>query len=152
MDLMSVSPVVTPKTWSGHGELPRLSSAHCRSLLSAVSSGHVALSLGALPLVVPVTCVLDGDRLLVRAGLALMGRVSEQPGIVAFEAAGTSPNETWRWEILIQGRAAILSEVAPAKVPPPLALVDSELTTALCISMELLTGWQYGTPAPEKGS
>jgi hypothetical protein len=93
-----------------------------------------------------VTCALYGDRLLVRAGLGLLGRVPRQPGVVAFETSGTNEDGTWRWEVLVQGRADVVSEALGTGIPPSLALVDSELTTALCISMELVTGWQYGAP------
>ena len=70
------------------GKFPTLSDERCRSLLASASSGHLALSRSALPLVVPVTCVLDGDALLVRARLGLVGKVPPRPGVVAFETAG----------------------------------------------------------------
>jgi len=124
--------------------LPRLTSQRCRSLLADATLGHLALSQGALPLVVPVACVLDGDRLVVRAGPRLLGRVPLQPGVVAFETAGANHDGTWRWEILVQGRADVLCEASEAMAPPSLPLVGDELTTVLCISMELVTGWQYG--------
>lgn len=140
---MAISPVAAPGALSV-GELPRLSAECCRALLGRASSGHLALSQGALPLVVPVTCALDGDALVVRAGLGLLGRVPRHPGIVAFETSGTNPDGTWRWEVLVQGRAEVLTELAGVKAPPQLDLVESGLTTALRISMELVTGWQYG--------
>ena len=140
-----MGPLATPEISMRHGELPRLSSQRCLALLAGAKSGHLALSQGALPLVVPVTCALDGARLVVRAGPALLGRVPLQPGIVAFETAGTDCAGTWRWEVLVQGRADVLCEASGA-VAPPLALVETGLTTALSIGMELVTGWQYGTP------
>jgi len=110
----------------------------------------LALSQGALPLVVPVTCAVDGDDLLVRAGLGLIGKVPAQPGVVAFQTEGTSPGGSWWWEILVQGRAEVLDERRPGaggKLPPPLPLVDQSMTTSLRIRMELFTGRQYGSTA-----
>jgi hypothetical protein len=43
------------------------------ALLRTASAGHLALSQGALPLVVPVTCRLDGGRLVLRAAPGLFG-------------------------------------------------------------------------------
>ena len=144
---MAIGPAVSPGTLSV-GQLPRLSAECCRALLGRASSGHLALSQGALPLVVPVTCTLAGERLIVRAGLGLLGRVPRHPGIVAFETAGTNPEGIWRWEVLVQGRAEVLTELVGDHAPPQLDLVDSDLTTVLCISMELVTGWQYGASIP----
>jgi hypothetical protein len=137
-----------------HPQSPRLTPEACRSLLAAASGGHLALSQGALPLVVPVTCAVDGDGLLVRAGLGLIGKVPAQPGVVAFQTEGTSPDGSSWWEILVQGRAEVLDErrLGPgAKLPPPLPLVDQSMTAALRISMELFTGRQYGSSTrPQK--
>jgi hypothetical protein len=143
---VAIGPLATPGTELGSGALPRLSSERCCCLLARASWGHLALSQGALPLVVPVASAVDGDRLLVRAGIGLLGRVARHPGVVAFETSATSPDGTWRWEVLVQGHAEVLPEKPGAKVPPKLPLVDSALTTALCITMELVTGWQYGSP------
>lgn len=133
---------------------PRLTPEVCRLLLAAATGGHLALSQGALPLVVPVTCAVDGEDLLVRAGLGLIGKVPAQPGVVAFQTEGTSPDGSSWWEILVQGRAEVLDErrLGPGgKFPPPLPLVDQGMTAALRISMELFTGRQYGsTSAPQK--
>src|ERR1017187_8401717 len=150
---MVTSPTVEPPTVGAHPESPRLTPARCRALLLAASRGHLALSQGALPLVVPVTCAVDGEDLLVRAGLGLIGRVPAQPGVVAFQTEGTSPDGSSWWELLVQGRAEVLDErrLAPeGKLPPPLPLVDQSMTAALRISMELFTGRQYGSTAGQQ--
>lgn len=86
-----------------------------------------------------------------RAGLGLVGKVPLRPGVVAFETAGSSINGGWRWEVLVQGHAEVMDEARIGKVPPQLPLVRPSLTTVLRISMELLTGWQYGTAHPSYG-
>jgi hypothetical protein len=100
-----------------------------------------------------VTCAVDGDDLLVRAGLGLIGKVPAQPGVVAFQTEGSSPDGTAWWEILVQGRAEVLDERRPGprgKFPPPLPMVDQSMTAALRISMELFTGRQYGSTAGQQ--
>jgi hypothetical protein len=106
-------------------------------------AGYLALSQGALPIVVPVSCALDGDRLLVRAGPDLVGRVPLQPGIVAFGTTMTSLDDSSRWEVLVRGRAEVEHDMVKRAIPPPLSHVDDASTAVLRISLELLTGWQY---------
>jgi hypothetical protein len=109
-------------------------------------AGYLALSQGALPVVVPVSCALDADSLLVRVGPDLVGRVPLQPGIVAFETNMTSLDERSRWEVLVRGRAEVVYDSVASEIPPPLLHVDQRLTAVLRISLELLTGWQYCSP------
>jgi hypothetical protein len=109
-------------------------------------AGYLASSQGALPIVVPVSCALDDDFLLVRAGPDLVGRVPLQPGIVAFGTTMTNLDESSRWEVLVRGRAEVERDPRSREIPPRLLHVDQNSTTVLRISLELLTGWQYGSP------
>lgn len=124
----------------------RLSPERCRTLLARSSSGHLALSQGALPIVVPVTCAVDGEQLFVRAGLWL-GERAPLPEVVAFETDGTTPGDGCQWEVMVQGRAEASDEGQISNRPPQLTLDDAGLTTVLGIRIEVLRGWQYG-PAP----
>jgi Pyridoxamine 5'-phosphate oxidase len=130
------------------GQVPRLSDELCRRFLAGASSGFLALSQSALPFVVPVSCALDGDTLVVRAGLGLLGKVPLQPGVVAFETGGASLDGRSRWEVLVQGHCEVTDERLAPKTPPQLTLVEPSLTTVLRIRMELITGCQYGTVPP----
>jgi hypothetical protein len=126
------------------GQVPRLSDEICRSLLASASSGYLALSQSALPSVVAVTCVLEGDVLVVRAGPGLLGRAPLQPGVVAFATDGASTDGGSRWEVLVQGHCEPTDERLEPKSPPQLTLVDPRLTTVLRVRTELVTGWEYG--------
>jgi hypothetical protein len=142
---MSYAQALVPVDVPVFGQVRRLTDERCRSLLASASSGHLALSQSALPLIVPVSCVLDGDALVVRARLGLVGKVPLKPGVVAFETAAASINGGWRWEVLVQGHCELVDGGLAPKNPPQLALVDPSLTTVLWMRMERLTGWQYGT-------
>jgi nitroimidazol reductase NimA-like FMN-containing flavoprotein (pyridoxamine 5'-phosphate oxidase superfamily) len=131
---------------------PRISAELCRTLLGGAVHGHLALSQGALPLVVPVSCALAGDYLLARAALGWLGRSAFEPGVVAFAISDSSGDQSRMWEVLVRGRAEVIEIVPGTAVPPPLPLVENERTTVFRISMELLTGWQYGPPPPPQGS
>jgi hypothetical protein len=121
----------------------RLSGERCLALLARSSSGHLALSQGALPLVVPVTYALDQEKLLVRAGLFLIVK-SPLPGVVAFHTSGTAPSEGCVWEVMVQGHGEVTDDLPAPDCPPRLPLVDDRLTTVLRIDMDLMTGWEYG--------
>lgn len=120
----------------------------CLEVLRTASEGYLALSQGALPLVVPVACALDGDQLLVRASLGLLGAPPSQPRVVAFhtsQAAGPGR----RREVLVQGRAEPASP-REAGLPPPLELVPDQASTVLSVTLELMKGQEYSAPgAPQ---
>lgn len=126
---------------------PRLSTDRCLELLRGAMAGHLALSQGALPLVLPVTCALDGDHLLMaRAGSGHLAWALSHPGIVAFQTAATSLDGRWRFEVLVRGPATIVGDaLLTDQTPPPLPLVATDKTVVLRISMELITGWQYNS-------
>ena len=145
---MSHAKALVPLEVPAFGQVPLLSDERCRAILASVPSGYLALSQNALPFVVPVTCVLDGDVLLVRAGLGLLGRVPVKPGVVAFETAGASIDGRSRWEVLVQGHCELTDERVATKSPPQLALVEPSLTTVLRMRVEVVMGWQYGDYAP----
>src|SRR5271155_1584268 len=104
---MSHAQALVPVEMPVSGQVPGLSDDRCHLLLASASSGHLALSYSALPLIVPVSCVLDADALFVRARLGLIGKVPREPGVVAFETAGASSDGAWRWEVLVQGHCEL---------------------------------------------
>ena len=71
IDVMVTSPTVEPPTVERRTRAPPTAQPPNGAVRCwpPPRGGHLALSQGALPLVVPVTCALDGEDLLVRAGL-----------------------------------------------------------------------------------
>jgi Pyridoxamine 5'-phosphate oxidase len=139
---MAVCEPGMPETVLDVATPPRLSPERCRSLLGETTEGYLALSRGALPVVLPVTCALDGELLLVRAGPGALHRLTPQPGVVAFGTTVPSADGTCRWEVLVQGRAEMVCR-PDRDVPPRLPLINSSLTTVYRVTLELLTGWEY---------
>ena len=140
---MALSPTAMHQTVVERATPPRLSPERCRTLLREAKNGYLALSRSALPIVLPVSCALDGESLFLRAGPGSLDRITGQPGIVAFGTTMTSADGTCRSEILVQGRAENVREPA-TDVPPRLPLINSSQTTVIRVTLELLTGWQYG--------
>ncbi len=140
---MSLSPTAMDEAAVDLATPPRLSPERCRTLLRGAKDGYLALSRGALPIVLAVSCGIDGESLLVRVGPGSLDRVTAQLGVIAFATTILSVDATSRWEVLVQGRAEVVQGPA-ANVPPLLPLVDSSQTTVFRVTLELLTGWQYG--------
>ncbi len=139
---MACSPIAMPQTAVELTTPSRLGPERCRSLLSEATEGYLALSRDALPIVVPVSCALDADSLLMRAGPGSLDRVTAQPGVVAFGTTIPSTDGTCRWEVLVQGRAELV-RCSASDVPPRLLLTNPALTTVFRLTLELLTGWEY---------
>lgn len=130
-----------------------LAAGRCHSLLRSAVAGHLALSQAALPVVMPVTCAVDGRQLLVRASVEPLGLAAVGPGIVAFQTAATAIDGRWRCEVMVRGPASLVAGLVPAEqAPPMLAFVPLDGTVILQVGMELVTGWQYTlAPQPSRG-
>ncbi len=93
---MALSPTAMHQTVVERATPPRLSPERCRTLLREAKNGYLALSRSALPIVLPVSCALDGESLFLRAGPGSLDRITGQPGIVAFGTTMTSADGTCR--------------------------------------------------------
>jgi nitroimidazol reductase NimA-like FMN-containing flavoprotein (pyridoxamine 5'-phosphate oxidase superfamily) len=143
---MAISPIGTPEMAVELAAPPRLSPQRCRDLLGEARDGYLALSRGALPVVVPVTCALGVESLLVRAGPGSLEGFVSQPGVVAFGTSIPGVDQTSRFEVLVQGRAELVSDPVTGS-PPRFPLVDNSLTIVFRVTLELVTGWQFGPAA-----
>ncbi len=87
----------------------RLSPARCRSLLAGAMAGHLALSQGALPVVVPVSGRSRTSVCLCEPGPVPFGRAPFRPRVVTFETTLTSLDQNSR----VGGPRARPGEVRP---------------------------------------
>jgi len=86
----------------------QLDEAECRRLLLQVNVGRVALSIKAMPVVVPVNFGLLPDALVVCSSLNASFPAACDRAIVAFQADGTEVETTVGWSVLVQGRASLV--------------------------------------------
>jgi hypothetical protein len=82
-----------------------LSERECWELLATVSVGRVALSVRALPVIVPVQYYLDGRRLAVCLGHRQLPERSLDEAITAFAADSIDPVTRSGWLVQVQGRS-----------------------------------------------
>jgi nitroimidazol reductase NimA-like FMN-containing flavoprotein (pyridoxamine 5'-phosphate oxidase superfamily) len=102
-----------------------LSAAESRILLrGAHGSGHIGLSVRALPVVIPVTFTVDDFGVTV-SGEALDRQSFLRVGdVVAFQVDGRDPEGSW--SVLVRGRAEVASVGETVSVRIPAELVDGQ--------------------------
>lgn len=81
----------------------RLSEADCMRLLATVRVGRVAVTEGALPVVLPVSFALDGSRIVIRTAPGAVLRTPDREVVVAFEADELDPETGAGWSVLVTG-------------------------------------------------
>ena len=88
---------------SGLRELPR---DRCLELLTTVALGRIGVSIGALPVILPVNFVVLRDQIVFRTvpGTKLDAAIVRR--VVAFEADDHERDGAWGWSVLVQGVAS----------------------------------------------
>lgn len=90
---------------TAHGD--ELSERECWELLATAAVGRLALSVRALPMIVPVQYCLDGRRLAVCLGHSQLPERSLHETIIAFAADSIDPVTRSGWLVQVQGRSVI---------------------------------------------
>lgn len=86
-------------------EVAPLTTSECWARLRETRMGRVAVTVGALPVILPVFFVVDGTSILFRtaARTKLAGAASD--AVVAFECDGYDPVTSAGWSVVVQGLA-----------------------------------------------
>jgi uncharacterized protein len=81
--------------------------AECWDLLRSVPIGRVALSIHALPAIVPVQFSVDGNQLAICLGYHTIPDASVNNAVVAFAADAIDPTTRTGWTVHVQGNTII---------------------------------------------
>ena len=135
----------------GGQTLAALTDAECLALLGDAGIGRVGLSIDALPVVLPVNFVLDGDRILFRTGTGSKLQQALEGAVVCFEVDQVDRIYHAGWSVLATGHAGEVTDPADLErirtLPlRPWAHLDEEHVVE--IRIELLSGRRLGDPAP----
>ena len=122
--------------------LELLSESDCRALLSLGGLGRVGITMGALPVILPVTFAFVDDHIVFRTGRGTKLNVATAGNVVAFETDRYDPIEHRGWSVLIVGRA---SRVEKAELGVDAALLglkpwDDGSAEYVRIQCEMLSG------------
>lgn len=136
-----------PGSDDGYMELDRnglevLDRAECLRLVAASTLGRLALSSGALPLILPVNFLLDRDRIIVRTSPGSKLDAAVANAVVAFEVDDIDALSHSGWSVSITGLAREVTD--PADVAHIAALPLAHWSHAdghvIAISTDLVSG------------
>ena len=85
----------------------QIPSQRCWELLATASVGSLALSVRALPVILPVQYYVTGHRLTVCLGHHSIPARSLNETIIAFTAGAIDPAARSGWSVQIQGRSSV---------------------------------------------
>jgi nitroimidazol reductase NimA-like FMN-containing flavoprotein (pyridoxamine 5'-phosphate oxidase superfamily) len=93
--------------------LEELSRTECLELLTSRSLGRLAISVDALPAILPVNYALVDGSIVFRTSPGTKLTAALQAAVVAFEIDEADEASTWGWSVLVVGTAAeILDEAS----------------------------------------
>lgn len=129
--------------------LTPMEEAECRALLAGASIGRVGLSIDALPVVLPVNFVVDGDRIVFRTGTGSKLQQALEGAVVCFEVDEVDRLYHAGWSVLATGRAAEITDpydLDHVRSLPLRAWAHLDEEHFVEIRIELLSGRRLGDP------
>jgi nitroimidazol reductase NimA-like FMN-containing flavoprotein (pyridoxamine 5'-phosphate oxidase superfamily) len=142
---------------------PGLTVAESLDLLGSVPLGRIGFTSKALPVIRPVTHVVDGGAIVVRSheGAAIVSAARAAEGVVvAYEADAIDLAEHLGWSVVVTGLARVVSD--PAEITRYQRLLrpwaGGQRDYVLRIHPEMVTGFRLVAeenatePDPPKGS
>jgi nitroimidazol reductase NimA-like FMN-containing flavoprotein (pyridoxamine 5'-phosphate oxidase superfamily) len=131
-----------------------LDRAECLRLLAGEALGRIAVSVGALPVILPVNFLLDGERILIRTGDGTKLEAATRDAVVAFEVDQVDPFSHSGWSVCVTGRASELRDehdlVRARKLPLP-HWASNEVGHLVAVSLDLVSGRRL-SHNPARGS
>jgi len=125
-----------------------LDRSECLRLLASTPVGRIGLSIGALPVILPVNYRLIGGHIVIRTVPGTKLDAATKRAVVAFEADSYAPDGSWGWSVLVQGvcsRIADAAEIAAlAATPLPTWAFDGEVADRLVrIELSFVNGRRF---------
>lgn len=126
-----------------------LERAECLQLLGNAVIGRVAVSSGALPIILPVNFLLDGERILMRTGKGTKLDHALAGAVVAFEVDDI---DRWRhqgWSVAVTGVATVVDDpddLVRIECLPLAHWAPGDGEHVVALSAELVTGRRIPVP------
>jgi uncharacterized protein len=120
-----------------------LDRAECLRLLAGSLLGRVAVSIGALPVILPVNFLLDGDRILIRTGEGTKLAAAARNAVVAFEVDDVDPFGHSGWSVSVTGTAQEITDREELERITTLPLphwTPNSVSRVIALSTELVSG------------
>lgn len=122
-------------------DLEVLDRQECLRLIAAHGVGRVGLSAGALPVILPVNYLLDGDRVLVRTGFGTKLAAAMRNAVVCLEVDEIDAVYHSGWSVLVTGTAReLVGREAEDALALPLRPWSGHGDRVIAIDIELVSG------------
>jgi uncharacterized protein len=107
-----------------------LTPSECLALLTQVEIGRIALSIDALPVIIPVAFAVIDEHVhfWILRDPKLDAAVDNQ--VVAFESGAYDPEDGTGWSVLVQGMTQAVHRSDPPGSPPPASPAPPERSAA----------------------
>jgi nitroimidazol reductase NimA-like FMN-containing flavoprotein (pyridoxamine 5'-phosphate oxidase superfamily) len=128
-----------------------LDRAECLRLLSGSILGRIAVTVAALPVILPVNFLLDGERILIRTGKGTKLDAATRDAVVAFEVDDVEPFSHSGWSVCVTGRATELrdpDDVARVRTLPLPHWAPNGIDHVVAVSVDVVTGRRLSHPGP----
>jgi nitroimidazol reductase NimA-like FMN-containing flavoprotein (pyridoxamine 5'-phosphate oxidase superfamily) len=115
----------------------------CLRLLASAKLGRIGFTSGALPAVLPVNFLLDGERILVRTERGGLLDAALQDVVVAFEVDDLDPMYHSGWRVAVTGVATAITDPADVEqvwLEPVACWAPGGDVAVIAISTELVSG------------
>lgn len=127
-----------------------LTDAQCAELLSQRSLGRIAVTIGGLPVILPVNYVYRDGAVVFRTSEGAKLRAASRGVVVAFEIDGYDAAQRAGWSVLVIGRASeIIDPIERARIDGSSLApwVPGDRHHYVRVDAELVTGRRIsGTP------
>jgi nitroimidazol reductase NimA-like FMN-containing flavoprotein (pyridoxamine 5'-phosphate oxidase superfamily) len=117
--------------------LELLTEEQCRDLLPTLQLGRVGITLGGLPVILPVNYAYVDDAILFRTGEGTKLRAIATGSVIAFEVDAWDAETRTGWSVLAIGRAEEIDRL-DGDAPEPVA--DGDRSHCVRLQPEMLSG------------
>ena len=120
-----------------------LDAEECLRLLGTKTLGRIGVSIDALPAVLPVNYVLDGDQVIIRTSRGTKLSAATRHNIVAFEVDDIDPPTGIGWSVMVRGLAREISDPPRLESARQAALanwLDPDRSRHVAVSTDLISG------------
>lgn len=129
--------------------LETLTRDECLELLATVPVGRIGVSIGALPVILPVNFALVGDHIVIRTVPGTKLDAATRRAVVAFEVDSFATDGSSGWSVMVQG---VCSEVVDAgeravlasSPPHPWAFAAGDAQRFVRIEASFVSGRRFG--------
>ena len=125
-----------------------LSIEECIDCLGQVPVGRVAITVGALPVILPVNFALVDDSIYFRTVPGTKLAAATSSAVVAFEIDSYESDGQTGWSVLVQGMANIVTDVPTleriARVKLDAWALPVEADNVVRVEMNTMTGRRFG--------